>query len=101
MSRTLKRPVPIVAALCLFFLFGLLIASSFAFSGPEARSKAWQGVDEAVVGRIAREQGREPRPPLVRTDMGDLPLFAFLAAGAMGGFAAGYWWRVLLERRKK
>jgi hypothetical protein len=28
-------------------------------------------------------------------EQGDLPLFIFLVAGAAGGFAAGYYWRML------
>ena len=60
---------------------------------------AWQGVDEAVVEKIAREHHREARPPLIDVGQGDLLLFVFLAAGAAGGFAAGYYWRKLTEQR--
>ncbi len=63
-------------------------------------SEKWQGVDESVVERIAKEHGREARKSLIDTDQGDLLLFLFLLAGAAGGFAAGYYWRVLLEQRK-
>jgi cobalt/nickel transport system permease protein len=55
----------------------------------------WQGVDETVVGKIAREAGRPPKAPLLPTDQGDLQLFAFLLAGALGGFVAGYSFRGL------
>jgi len=61
----------------------------------------WPGVDEAVVNRIAREHGREARDPLINTGEGDLQLFMFLMAGAVGGFVAGYCWRGLLEGKKK
>jgi ABC-type cobalt transport system substrate-binding protein len=61
----------------------------------------WPGVDEAVVNRIAREQGRKERPSLFPAAEGDLQLFMFLMAGTVGGFVAGYYWRVLLEGRKK
>ncbi|HWR73109.1 MAG TPA: hypothetical protein VN604_08055 [Nitrospirota bacterium] len=50
--------------------------------------------------RIAKEHGREAREPLINTDQGDLLLFLFLVAGAIGGFAAGYSWRMLTERKK-
>jgi ABC-type cobalt transport system substrate-binding protein len=62
-------------------------------------AEKWQGVDEAVVKKIAKEHGREPGEPLINTDQGDLPLFLFLLAGAAGGFAAGYYWRKLTENR--
>jgi hypothetical protein len=60
----------------------------------------WPGVDEAVVNRIAREHGRTERPALIPTAEGDLQLFMFLMAGTVGGFAAGYYWRVLLEGKQ-
>ena len=64
-------------------------------------AEQWQGIDEAVVQRIAREHGREARKPLIDTSSGDLQLFAFLAAGAVGGFIAGYCWRALLEGKRE
>ncbi|HEX9080595.1 MAG TPA: hypothetical protein VF795_13450 [Desulfuromonadaceae bacterium] len=66
-----------------------------------AAEERWQGVDEAVVQKIAREHGREARKPLIDTGEGDMQLFAFLAAGAVGGFVAGYCWRALLEGKRK
>jgi cobalt/nickel transport protein len=64
-------------------------------------AEQWQGVDEAVVQKIAREHGREARKSLIDTGEGDMQLFVFLVAGAIGGFAAGYCWRALLDSRKK
>jgi cobalt/nickel transport protein len=61
----------------------------------------WPGVDKAVVEKFAKEKGREAKPGLINAEQGDLLLFAFLVAGAAGGFAAGYYWRVLMERKKK
>jgi len=80
------------------FLFVLLI---FTFSlQPSAFSQdSWPGVDESVVEKYAKEHGREASKPLINTDQGDLLLFVFLAAGAMGGFIAGYSWRMLTERK--
>lgn len=62
-------------------------------------SEKWPGVDEAVVEKYASEHGREAREPLINTDQGDLLLFVFLLAGAVGGFAAGYYWRALVSQR--
>jgi cobalt/nickel transport protein len=64
-------------------------------------AERWPGVDESVVEKFAREHGREARKPLINTDQGDLLLFAFLLAGTAGGFAAGYYWRMLLEGKAK
>ena len=75
----------------LLFLFSLQ-PSAFA-------SEKWQGVDESVVEKFAKEHGREAREPFINTDQGDLLLFVFLLAGTIGGFAAGYYWRVLIEQR--
>ncbi len=61
----------------------------------------WQGVDESVVEKVAKEHGRGAMKPLVNTDQGDLLLFVFLIAGIAGGFTAGYCWRVLTERKKR
>ena len=61
--------------------------------------KSWEGVDEAVVEKIAKEHGREARDPLINPGSGDLLLFGFLLAGTVGGFAAGYYWRELTKKR--
>ena len=88
------------------FRYGLmvcLVCSWFlgAASSAPAEEKAgkWPGVDESVVEKVAREQGREAREPIINTDQGDLLLFVFLLAGAVGGFAAGYYWRRLITEK--
>lgn len=65
------------------------------------KSEKWSGVDESVIEKYAKEHGREAREPLINTDQGDLLLFVFLLAGTVGGFAAGYYWRALLDQRTK
>lgn len=70
----------------------------FAFYFFTLAPKSWEGVDEAVVEKIASEHGREAREPLIDPGSGDLLLFAFLVAGAVGGFAAGYYWRQLTRK---
>ena len=57
----------------------------------------WPGVDETVVQKMAAEAGRVPHEPFLQ---GDLLLFAFLAAGIIGGFALGYTWRLLFSERR-
>ncbi len=79
----------------LFFLSAVTFnLQPSAFSQPK-----WPGVDESVVEKYAKEHGREARQPLINTDQGDLLLFVFLVAGAVGGFIAGYSWRMLSEKK--
>jgi ABC-type cobalt transport system substrate-binding protein len=105
MKRRRRKAGRIIATACLGVLVVLIVAPLIA-AGARAEGaqekQSWQGVDEVVVEKIAREQGRVPWPPvLFRTDLGDLPLLMFLLAGTVAGFAAGYYWRKLLEGRKK
>ncbi len=75
-----------------FLLFTL---HSSLFSAASAAT--WSGVDETVVEKYAEEHGRPGRDPIINTDQGDLLLFMFLIGGLVGGFAAGYYWRMLTE----
>ncbi len=84
----------------LLVTFFLLLTSHFSL--PTSTTAAdWGGVDESVVEKYAEEHGRAAREPIINTDRGDLLLFVFLLAGAAGGFAAGYYWRMLTENRAK
>ncbi|MFA5515729.1 MAG: hypothetical protein WDA20_05520 [Desulfuromonadales bacterium] len=79
------------------FCFALALP---AFAQEEERPK-WPGVDEAVVEKYAKELGREAREPFINTDQGDLLLFVFALAGAIGGFVMGYYWhKVFVAGRK-
>jgi hypothetical protein len=82
-----------ICLLCSCFLL-LAICCSYV-----AASEKWPGVDESVVQKYAKEHGREAHEPLINTDQGDMLLFVFLLAGTIGGFAAGYCWRVLLTEK--
>jgi len=76
----------------------LLPTLLFAFYVFSLAPKSWEGVDEAVVEKIAKEHGREASDPLIDPGSGDLLLFGFLLAGSAGGFAAGYYWRQLTRK---
>jgi hypothetical protein len=80
----------------LVFLF-LLLYSVQALAVEKVEK--WPGIDESVVKKIARDHGREAREPVINTDQGDLLLFVFLLAGAVGGFVAGYYWRRLITEK--
>jgi hypothetical protein len=68
--------------------------------GPGGEKSSWGGVDENVVEKYASEAGREAREPFINTDKGDLLLFVFALGGAIGGFAAGYYWRRLVMEKR-
>ena len=77
------------AGMLIFFLIlGLWL-------GLTQMNSKWQGMDEAVIERFAREADRPPRDPYINTDQGDLLLFFFLLAGVAGGFVGGYFYREL------
>jgi hypothetical protein len=79
------------------FLF--LFTASCILSDRAFAAEKWQGVDESVVQKVAKENGREAHAPVINTDQGDLLLFVFLLAGTIGGFVAGYYWRMLMVEK--
>ncbi len=79
----------------------LIVFLLFTFYFSLVSAVEWSGIDESVIEKFAKEHGREPKEPLINTDQGDLSLFIFLIGGGIGGFAAGYYWRTLTERRAK
>ncbi|MBF0507053.1 MAG: cobalt ABC transporter permease [Nitrospirae bacterium] len=95
MAKKVKQNTKVFLVCFLFFVFYLL---PFAFCPlPAVCAEKWAGVDESVVEKYAKEHGREAAKPLIDIEHGDLPLFMFLIAGVVGGFAAGYYWRKLTE----
>lgn len=80
----------------IFLMFFLLVT---CHSSLVIASEKWSGVDESVIEKYAKEHGREAREPFINTDQGDLLLFVFLIAGAVGGFGAGYYWRILMVEK--
>jgi cobalt/nickel transport system permease protein len=92
------------AAACGFALLPamLMIFLALAAASPvPAAEPRWQGVDETVVEKFAAEAGRPPREPFINIEQGDLPLFLFLVAGAVGGFVAGYTFRGLFPPKDR
>jgi hypothetical protein len=84
---------------CSLFTVFLLLTSHFSLPTSTLAADKWGGVDESVVEKYAEEHGRNAREPFINTDQGDLLLFVFLLAGAVGGFIAGYCWRVLMVEK--
>ncbi len=96
-SRKPKRKEKILSGIFIIACV-IAIAGINAVTSAAEKEGRWEGVDKAVVERIAKEQGREASAPLINTEQGDLMLFLFLTAGAAGGFIAGYSYRMLTER---
>jgi ABC-type cobalt transport system substrate-binding protein len=92
-KRRIHVSLVFVAFIC-FLFSGFFSLAAFA-------SEKWSGVDESVVEKIAKDHGREAREPFINTSQGDLLLFVFLLAGAVGGFVAGYSWRKLMESKSQ
>lgn len=82
----------------ILILFGAVLLGPTVTPG---RTASWSGVDETVIEKFAEKAGRPAWTPFINTDQGDLLLFVFLLAGTAGGFAAGYWFRVLFPPRRK
>lgn len=85
----MKKPVFILACSLLLFLSVVL-----AYAAEEK----WQGVDETVVGKYAKEHGRPAKPGIIDLE-GDALLFAFLIAGVAGGFTLGYYYRDFMGKK--
>jgi ABC-type cobalt transport system substrate-binding protein len=80
---------------------GLVVALATGALLGMAQGASWPGVDETVVEKFAEAAGRPPRPPLLDLGEGDVQLFLFLVAGAVGGFVAGYFFRELFPPKGK
>ena len=79
-------------------IFLMVVAAALSVTSVAEAAK-WTGVDEAVIEKIAEEHGRKAEEPPIGKEQGDLLLFCFLVAGATGGFAAGYCWRMLITEK--
>ncbi len=81
----------------------LVVTALFAFASLTAShalaEEKWKGVDETVIEKYAGERGMQKKCFLNLE--GDTQLLAFLAAGAAGGFAAGYFFRDLKGKKRK
>jgi cobalt/nickel transport system permease protein len=87
----------LTAALIVYLVSALFSVTVLAGENPSDSAGKWSGVDESVIEKVAKEHGHPPAEPLIDTERGDLLLFLFLIAGAIGGFVAGYSWRRLTE----
>jgi ABC-type cobalt transport system substrate-binding protein len=64
-----------------------------------AADEKWKGVDETVVEKYSVEHGRPAKTHLIEPE-GDALLFAFLIAGAAGGFVMGYYFKDFLGKKR-
>ncbi len=85
----------VMALVICFFITGIVLSAPVS-----ADASSWKGVDETVIEKVANEHGRGSKPLFIDLeDQGDLPLFLFLIAGVVGGFGAGYAWRMLVAEK--
>jgi hypothetical protein len=100
MNRLALLAVVVSAAVCSAF-GGATVSAASTGQTPDAAGKtqSWQGVDD-VIEKLAEESGHPAPKPRGDADQGDLLLFAFLLAGAVGGFVAGYTFRGLFPRTR-
>ena len=89
--------ISILTVIVCLAIVGWIVFSKQTSEGEEG---PWGGVDVNVIEKYAADAGREAREPFINTDKGDLLLFVFALGGAVGGFAAGYYWRRLVMERK-
>lgn len=68
-----------------------LLSLTCVVSAEEEKKEKWAGIDEAVIEKYATDKGREAAEPLFNVE-GDMLLFLFALAGAIGGFVMGYYW---------
>ncbi len=64
-----------------------------------AADAGWEGTDDKVE-EIAKAAGHPAREPYINLVQGDMGLFVFLLAGAVGGFVAGYNFRKLFPPKE-
>ncbi len=76
-------------------LFAVLVLAAAPLP---CKAQQYEGVDKTVVERAATQAGCPPTAPVIDTDKGDLLLFMFLCAGAVGGFVMGYTFRGLFGK---
>jgi ABC-type cobalt transport system substrate-binding protein len=77
----------------------VLAAAPLWCRGPaQAADAGWQGVDDKFE-ELAKAAGHPAREPYINLVQGDVGLFMFLMAGALGGFIAGYNFRILFPPR--
>ena len=97
----MKSPGRIVTTVIVIAVITLAVWGWLALAGsaPPGKEGPWGGVDVNVIEKYAADAGREAKKPLINTDQGDLLLFVFALGGAVGGFAAGYYWRRLITEK--
>lgn len=81
-----------VSALILILLLSVLVL-------PVTAEEKWKGIDETVVEKYALDRGAEAAEPFIPVE-GDLLLFLFALAGAVGGFVMGYYWHKVMVAGK-
>lgn len=91
-SARIERSIILPVALAALLVIGGIYVADSPVGG-------YVGVDDKVIGKFASEAGKKPLRFLLNVE-GDLGLFLFLLAGAVGGFAGGYFYRSLSIKKE-
>ena len=87
MKRLLK-----ISSLLLVLFSVFILNQAFVLAEEGVKEEKWKGFDEAVLEKLAREHGREPKESFITLE-GDLELFMFSLMAGISGFVVGYYFR--------
>jgi ABC-type cobalt transport system substrate-binding protein len=87
----MKRLLKILSLLLVLFSI-FILNQPFALAEKESKEEKWKGFDEAVLEKLAKEHGREPKEGFITLE-GDLELFMFSLMSGISGFVVGYYFR--------
>jgi ABC-type cobalt transport system substrate-binding protein len=87
----MKRLLKILSLLLVLFSV-FILNLPFALAEEGAKEEKWKGFDEAVLEKLAKEHGREPKESFITLE-GDLELFMFSLMSGISGFVVGYYFR--------
>jgi len=89
----MKRLLNILSLLLVLFSV-FFLNQPYALAEEASQEEKWKGFDEAVLERLAKEHGREPKESFISLE-GDLELFMFSLLSGISGFVVGYYFRRL------
>lgn len=90
-----RNPLLISRRLGILFLLSVILSGS-----PIAHAGNFEGIDDSVMGEIARAYGKKPGPAWEWTS-NEITLFVFSAGNFLAGWWAGWSWSVLWGKERR